>query len=129
MTSENTGIGVWGFLLLCVTVSQLPLSWLPGPILLCCLFSGMLGTLRVFAQSETRFSSRTDSRLCFSSARGQPSPGGIVNAGCCLVAASRSSSLGDCLSADGDRAEPSVRRQVVFIVPVCAQCLVITCEP
>lgn len=127
VTSEDTGSGGSG--LLCITVSHLPLSWLPGPILLCCLLSGMLGTLRAFAQSETRFSSRTDSRVCFSSARGQPSPGGIVNAGCCLVAACRSSGLGDCPSADRDRAEPSVRRQVLFFVPVYAQCLVTTCEP
>ncbi|XP_035748500.1 phosphatidylinositol 5-phosphate 4-kinase type-2 beta isoform X2 [Egretta garzetta] len=58
--------------------------------------------------SET---SEKDLGLTIKTTRRRPSPGGIVNAGCCLVAACRGSGLGDCPSADGDRAEPGVRRQ------------------
>lgn len=105
MTSEGTRLDVGAFCCL-VSLSQLPLSCLQGLIPLCCLFSGVLGTRRLFAQTETCFSSRTDSQLCFSSARGQPSPGGMVNIVCC------SSGLGECPCADRDRAEPR------FFVPV-----------
>lgn len=72
-----------------VSLSQLPLCRLPGPVPLCCRFPAMLGIPRAFAQSETRFSSRTDSRLCFSSARGWLSPGGTANAGCPSAARAR----------------------------------------